>query len=66
MIRTKILTHVETLQSSAIRVEGGVVEVSELLRDGVDVCHGEQRDKGGMWRRKRVSSSLKENGQGAA
>lgn len=39
MIRTKILTHVETPQLAAIRVESGVVEIGELLRDSVEVGH---------------------------
>ena len=33
-------THVESLKTRAIRVKGRVVEVGELLRDGVDVGHG--------------------------
>ena len=33
-------THVETLKARPICVEGSVVEVSELLRDGVDISHG--------------------------
>ena len=33
-------THVESLEARAIRVKGRVVEVGELLRDGVDVGHG--------------------------
>lgn len=40
MIRTEILTHVETLQLATVRVKCGVVEVGELFRDGVDVGHG--------------------------
>ena len=34
-------THVESLEGRAIRVEGGVVKVGELLCNGVDVGHGE-------------------------
>jgi hypothetical protein len=33
-------TYVKRGQASAISVEGGIVEVSELFRDGVDVSHG--------------------------
>lgn len=45
MIKTKILTHVETLQLSATRVKCRVVEVGELLCDGIDVGHGDHRQR---------------------
>ena len=43
MIRTEILTHVETLQLAAIGVKCRVVEVGELFCNSVDVTHGDHR-----------------------
>lgn len=34
------VTHVKALQAGTVSVEGVVVEIGELLGDGVDVGHG--------------------------
>lgn len=33
-------THIEALQAGAVGVKGGIVEVSKLLCDSLDVGHG--------------------------
>lgn len=41
-----VATHVEILQTCSVRVKGQVIEISELLRNGVDVGHDERRERG--------------------
>ena len=43
MARTS--THVETVEIAPVSIECRVVEVGELLCDGVDVGHGEDKEE---------------------
>lgn len=37
--RPTATTDIEGLETSTVRIKGLIVEVSKLLRDGVDICH---------------------------
>lgn len=37
--KVEMWTHIESFQSRTVAIEGAVVEIGELGRNGVDVCH---------------------------